>query len=171
MKRLLTILFTWVGAATAVANPLDSLRVKLDSMTIKPIEKLQSAIVVDTLPTADKHLSIVLFNDNSWRYIRTAEIQPDSTAFTRYWSTEKISPYRDSVALSSIPKAVPITLVDSLHSYRYPHIGRITSRYGLRRRVNHNGIDIAIKVGDTICSALTVVCVSRRRQLRATERL
>ena len=150
MKRLLTILFTWVGIATAFANPLDSL-------AIKPIEKLQSAIVVDTLPTADKHLSIVLFNDNSWRYIRTAEIKADSTAFTRYWSTEKISPYRDSVALSQIPSAVPIALVDSLRSYRYPIKGRITSRYGVRRRVNHNGIDIAVKVGDTICSTFNGV--------------
>ena len=52
-----------MGWATAVANPLDSL-------TIKPVAKLESAIVVDTLPTADKSLSIVLFNDNSWRYIR-----------------------------------------------------------------------------------------------------
>ena len=57
------------------------------------------------------------------------------------------------MALSSIPSAVPIRLVDSLRAYRYPIKGRITSRYGLRRRVNHNGIDIAIKVGDTICSA------------------
>ena len=150
MKQLFIIFAFCLGCATAVANPLDSL-------TIKPIEKLQSAIVVDTLPTADKHLSIVLFNDNSWRYIRTAEIEPDSTAFTRYWSTEKISPYRDSVKLSSIPSAVPITLVDSLRSYRYPIKGRITSRYGLRRKVNHNGIDIALKVGDTICSTFNGV--------------
>ena len=158
MKRLLTILFTWVGVVTAFANPLDSL-------TIKPIEKLQSAIVVDTLPTADKHLAIVLFNDNSWRYIRTAEIEADSTAFTRFWNTEKISPYRDSVALSSIPATVPIALVDSLRSYRYPIKGRITSRYGVRRRVNHNGIDIAVKVGDTICSAFD----GRVRFSKATE--
>ena len=150
MKRVITILAICLGCATAVANPLDSL-------TIKPVAKLESAIVVDTLPTADKSLSIVLFNDNSWRYIRTAEIEADSTAFTRYWSTEKISPYRDSVALSSIPSAVPITLVDSLRSYRYPIKGRITSRYGLRRRVNHNGIDIALKVGDTICSTFNGV--------------
>ena len=150
MKQLFIIFAFCLGCATAVANPLDSL-------TIKSIEKLQSAIVVDTLPTADKHLSIVLFNDNSWRYIRTAEIEPDSTAFTRYWSTEKISPYRDSVKLSSIPSAVPITLVDSLRSYRYPIKGRITSRYGLRRKVNHNGIDIALKVGDTICSTFNGV--------------
>ena len=146
MKKIQLFIFTLFVAGVTFANPLDSL-------TIKPIEKLQSAIVVDTLPTADKHLSIVLFNDNSWRYIRTAEIEPDSTAFTRYWDTDKISPYREEVALSSIPVTVPLTLVDSLRSYRYPIKGRITSRYGLRRRVNHNGIDIALKVGDTICSA------------------
>ena len=157
MKRVFTILAICLCCATAVANPLDSL-------TIKPIEKLQSAIVVDTLPTADKSLSIVLFNDNSWRYIRTAEIEADSTAFTRYWDTEKISPYRE-VALSSIPSAVPIRLVDSLRAYRYPIKGRITSRYGLRRKVNHNGIDIALKVGDTICSAFD----GRVRFSKATE--
>ena len=157
MKRVFPILAICLCCATAVANPLDSL-------TIKPIEKLQSAIVVDTLPTADKSLSIVLFNDNSWRYIRTAEIEADSTAFTRYWDTEKISPYRE-VALSSIPSAVPIRLVDSLRAYRYPIKGRITSRYGLRRKVNHNGIDIALKVGDTICSAFD----GRVRFSKATE--
>ena len=145
MKKIQLLILALCGAATAFANPLDSL-------AIKPIEKLQSAIVVDTLPTADKHLSIVLFNDNSWRYIRTAEIEADSTVYTKYWDTEKISPYRE-VALGEIPLTVPISLVDSLRSYRYPHIGRITSRYGVRRRQNHNGIDIALKVGDTICSA------------------
>ena len=158
MRSVVTILAICFAVATAAANPLDSL-------AIKPIEKLQSAIVVDTLPTADKSLSIVLFNDNSWRYIRTAEIEADSTAFTRYWSTEKISPYRDSVALSAIPNAVPIRLVDSLRAYRYPIKGRITSRYGLRRKVNHNGIDIAVKVGDTICSAFD----GRVRFSKATE--
>ena len=149
MKQLLTILLTWIGVATLYANPLDSL-------VVKPIEKLQSAIVVDTLPTADKNLSIVLFNDNSWRYIRTAEIEPDSTVYTSYWDMEKISPYRE-VALSSIPSATPIQLVDSLRAYRFPIKGRITSRYGLRRKVNHNGIDVAVKVGDTICSAFNGV--------------
>lgn len=46
-----------------------------------------------------------------------------------------------------------INLVDSLKHYRYPYVGRITSRYGMRHRRPHNGIDIALKVGDTICAA------------------
>ena len=144
MNRILTIFAICLGCATAVANPLDSL-------AIKPVEKLKSAIVVDTIPTADEHLSIVLFNDNSWRYINTAEIKADSTVFTNYWDTNKISPYQE-VSLNSIPKTVPIKLVDSLKSYSYPYKGRISSRYGVRKKANHNGVDITLKVGDTICS-------------------
>ena len=164
MKKIQLLILALCGAATAFANPLDSLRVKLDSMAIQPIEKLQSAIVVDTLPTADKHLSIVLFNDNTWRYINTAKIEQDTTIFSAHWDNEKISAYKD-VALGDIPLTVPINLVDSLRSYRYPHKGRITSRYGVRRRRNHNGIDLALKVGDTICSAFD----GRVRFSKATE--
>ena len=164
MKKIQLLILALYGTATALANPLDSLRVKLDSMAIQPIEKLQSAIVVDTLPTADKHLSIVLFNDNTWRYINTAKIEQDTTIFSAHWDNEKISAYKD-VALGDIPLTVPINLVDSLRSYRYPHKGRITSRYGVRRRRNHNGIDLALKVGDTICSAFD----GRVRFSKATE--
>ncbi|MBR3677395.1 MAG: peptidoglycan DD-metalloendopeptidase family protein [Alistipes sp.] len=164
MKKIQLLILALCGTATAFANPLDSLRVKLDSMAIQPIEKLQSAIVVDTLPTADKHLSIVLFNDNTWRYINTAKIEQDTTIFSAHWDNEKISAYKD-VALGDIPLTVPINLVDSLRSYRYPHKGRITSRYGVRRRRNHNGIDLALKVGDTICSAFD----GRVRFSKATE--
>ena len=157
MKKIQLLILALCGVATTFANPTDSL-------AIQPIEKLQSAIVVDTLPTADKHLSIVLFNDNTWRYINTAKIEQDTTIFSAHWDTEKISAYKD-LALGEIPLTTPINLVDSLRSYRYPHKGRITSRYGVRRRQNHNGIDLALKVGDTICSAFD----GRVRFSKATE--
>ena len=157
MKKILTIFAICLGCATAVANPADSL-------AIKPIDKLSSAIVVDTLPTADNHLSIVLFNDNTWRYVKNANIEADSTAFTSYWNTNTISPYNE-VPQSSIPSTVPIQLVDSLHSYRYPYKGYITSRYGPRRKSNHSGIDIALKTGDTICSTFD----GKVRYSKATE--
>ena len=157
MRKIYILLCAVLGCYNAFANPTDSL-------VVKPVEKLQSAIVVDTLPTADKHLSIVLFNDNSWRYIRNEAIEADTTIFAKYWDNEKISAYRE-VALGEIPLTTPIDLVDSLRAYRYPHKGRITSRYGVRRRQNHNGIDIALKVGDTICSAFD----GRVRFSKATE--
>ena len=43
-----------------------------------------------------------------------------------------------------------IDLVDSLKSYHYPYKGRITSKYGPRRRRVHQGTDIGLKIGDPI---------------------
>lgn len=118
---------------------------------VTPVRELRSAIIVDTLPTDNEAVSIVLYNDNTWRYVRNRTIEKDSTVFSKYWNTDTISPYRD-VSLNTLPKSVAISLVDSLKNYHYPYIGRITSRYGPRRRRNHNGIDIALKLGDTIYS-------------------
>ena len=60
MKNIQLFLLALMGIATANAQTD-----YLNALSVKPIEKLQSAIVVDTLPTADAKLSIVLFNDNS----------------------------------------------------------------------------------------------------------
>lgn len=144
MKKLPLLILALCGVATTFANPLDSL-------AIAPIERLTSPIVVDTLATDNENLSIVLFNDNTWRYVRNRRIECDSTVFSHYWDVENISAYKE-VEMGRIPKSVAISLTDSMTAYRYPYKGRITSRYGIRWRRNHNGIDIALKVGDTICS-------------------
>lgn len=124
----------------------------LDSLAVQAVKPVISPIVVDTLATDSPSLSVLLFNDGMWRYTLNRTIEQDSTLYSRYWDTENISAYR-SVSIDSIPKAVAINLVDSLKHYRYPYLGRITSRYGMRHRRPHNGIDIALKVGDTICAA------------------
>lgn len=124
----------------------------LDSLAVQAIKPLASPIVVDTLTTDNPSLSVLLFNDGTWRYVQSATIEQDTTVFSRYWDTENISAYR-TLSIDSLPKSVAINLVDSLKNYRYPYIGRITSRYGIRHRRAHNGVDIALKVGDTICAA------------------
>jgi LysM repeat protein len=69
--------------------------------------------------------------------------------FSDHWNTTATHAYTD-VELSSLPEATPILLVDSLDSYHYPYIGRITSRYGPRRGRAHQGLDISLKTGDPI---------------------
>lgn len=128
--------------------PNDSAKVVVKPQPIASVKELTCAIVVDTLPTDNEALSIVLYNDNTWRYVQNRTIRQDSTVYDRYWNTDTISPYK--LQLGELPKSVAIRLVDSLRSYHYPYIGRITSRYGPRRRRNHNGIDLALKTGDTI---------------------
>lgn len=117
-------------------------------MQVAPVRKIEE-MVIDTLPTINDAIKIVLFNDNTWRYVRDREAKQDSTVFEKYWSTIEISPYR-TVELSTLPTSVAIALVDSLKSYHYPYKGRIISRYGPRRNRNHNGVDIPLKEGEPI---------------------
>ena len=143
MKRLLIMVVALIAATDLYA---------LDSLAVQPIKAVESPIIVDTLVTANNALSVILFNDGTWRYIQNRTVEQDSTVYSKYWDTTNIAAYK-SVKIDSLPQSVAINLVDSLKSYRFPYVGRVTSRYGIRHRRAHNGIDIALKVGDTICSA------------------
>ena len=143
MKRLLIMVAALIAATDLYA---------LDSLAVQPIKAVESPIIVDTLVTANNALSVILFNDGTWRYIQNRTVEQDSTVYSKYWDTTNIAAYK-GVKIDSLPQSVAINLVDSLKSYRFPYVGRVTSRYGIRHRRAHNGIDIALKVGDTICSA------------------
>lgn len=144
--------------STAFAQEADTVKVTADSlrnatkeqpMPVKPVRTLGKVAVIDTLPTANSALSIVLFNDNTWRYILAEDYKNDPEVFNNHWDTTNIHAYRD-IELDSLPEATAIRLVDSLESYHYPYIGRITSRYGPRRGRAHQGLDIGLKTGDPI---------------------
>lgn len=144
--------------STAFAQEADTVKVAADSlrnatkeqpMPVKPVRTLGKVAVIDTLPTANSALSIVLFNDNTWRYILAEDYKNDPEVFNNHWDTMNIHAYRD-IELDSLPEATAIRLVDSLESYHYPYIGRITSRYGPRRGRAHQGLDIGLKTGDPI---------------------
>lgn len=131
-------------------TPIDTL--KRDSVVLKrvsPVHTLGVVNAIDTLPTPSEHISIVLFNDNTWRYILAEGFRNDTTIFNDHWNTSAAHAYTD-VDLKSFPEATPIQLVDSLKSYHYPYIGRITSRYGPRRGHAHQGIDLSLKVGEPV---------------------
>lgn len=144
--------------STVFAQEADTVKVAADSlrnttkeqpMPVKPVRTLGKVAVIDTLSTANSALSIVLFNDNTWRYILAEDYKNDPEVFNNHWDTTNIHAYRD-IELDSLPEATAIRLVDSLESYHYPYIGRITSRYGPRRGRAHQGLDIGLKTGDPI---------------------
>ncbi|MBP3548361.1 MAG: peptidoglycan DD-metalloendopeptidase family protein [Alistipes sp.] len=116
---------------------------------VRPVRTLGKVAVIDTLPTANDALSIILFNDNTWRYILAEDYKNDPTVFDDHWNTEATHAYSD-VDVNSLPEATAIRLVDSLESYHYPYLGRITSRYGPRRGRPHQGIDLSLKTGDPV---------------------
>lgn len=116
---------------------------------VSPVRTLGVVSVIDTLSTPSEQISIVLFNDNTWRYVLAEGFRNDTTVFDDHWNTTATNAYTD-IELNSFPDATPIQLVDSLRSYHYPYIGRITSKYGPRRGRAHQGLDMSLKVGDPV---------------------
>ncbi|MBR5205641.1 MAG: peptidoglycan DD-metalloendopeptidase family protein [Alistipes sp.] len=132
----------------SLEHAVDSLR-RIKSRSVQPVRTLGSVSVIDTLATESEALQIMLFNDNTWRYVLSEKYQPDTTIFSDHWNIEQIHAYSD-VELSSLPETIPLHLVDSLSCYHYPYKGRISSRYGPRRGRPHQGIDLALTIGDPI---------------------
>ena len=142
----MTVTATTESASSSEINVVTATPAK--PVPVAPVRKIEE-MVVDTLPTVNEALKIVLYNDNTWRYVRDRSVRQDSTVFEKYWSSTDISPYRE-VQLASLPVSVVIPLVDSLKSYHYPYQGKVYSRYGPRRGRNHNGVDLPLKEGSPI---------------------
>lgn len=129
--------------------PADAVIVKRVPLESGPELNVTDALVVDTIPSSSEGLSIVLYNDNTWRFVRNRNIDVlDETVFTSDWDTTKIQVYKTE--LKDLPISMVIDLVDSLKSYHYPHKGRVTSKYGPRRRRIHQGADIDLETGEPI---------------------
>lgn len=120
----------------------------------QPVESLPDRLefdAIDTLPSFNDAVRIILYNDNTWRYVRDKEAVKDSEIYTRYWDTVQVSPYKE-VPLSALPASVAIDLVDSLRAYHYPYKGKLHPRgkFGPRGRRNHRGVDLPLKIGEPI---------------------
>ncbi len=106
---------------------------------------------IDTLPSASDKVSIILYNDNTWRYVRNRAAEKDNEIYASYWDTINLFPY-SSVPLAQFPEAMAIDLVDSLKAYHYPYKGTIKSygKFGPRKGRPHRGIDLTLTTGDPI---------------------
>ena len=104
---------------------------------------------IDTLNTPDKYVKIVLFDDHTWDYIELERPDIDTTGLFDDWDIESIHAYRD-VKVSDLPEEFDLLLVDSVHRFVAPYVGRRSSTFKYRKGRPHNGIDIPLRVGDTI---------------------
>lgn len=133
------------------ADSIALLQARLQRKTIESTFDSNNLTVLDTLATESDAIQVILFANNTWKYIRNREVAKDTTIFEKYWDTSTLLPYRNA-DMSAMPNAVIIDLVDSLTSYHCPYQGTIHPRgkYGPRRRRIHQGIDLPLKTGDPI---------------------
>lgn len=138
------------GAVSTAENLPDSVIVlghKVPIYAIRPMASVAapSSNVIDTLPTSVPGVSVLLYNDNTWRYSKTDEYIADSSVFSENWDEVNTNPYRSPV--DSLPAVWSVWLVDSLGSYHMPQTGKVTSKWGYRHGRRHQGIDISLPSG------------------------
>ena len=138
-----------VSPEQAAADSVAALQLR--PTKIESIFDTNGLTVIDTLATDNDAVQVILYSNNSWKYVRNREIAKDSTIFEKYWDTTTLFPYRE-VDMSGMPKSVVIDLVDSLTSYHCPYQGSVHPRgkYGPRRRRQHQGVDLPLKTGDPV---------------------
>jgi len=120
---------------------------------IEPVSSVvrdDSRVSIDTLDTTNPSKKIVLYTDNTWRYITDGETVKNEPVFTQNWDNKNVDPFK--LEYSALPIKEIVWLVDSSSCYHYPAIdsARITSRYGRRHGRYHRGIDLAQPKGTPI---------------------
>lgn len=153
MKKI-ALLF-WLlgmGMCAAFAQDPDSVYVyQLNEVVDDADTALMLVRPLDTLDTPDKYTKIVLFDDHTWDYIELERPDIDTTGLFESWDIESIHAYRD-VKVADLPESVDLLLVDSTHRFVAPFTGRRSSTFKYRRGRPHNGVDLPLRVGDTIRS-------------------
>ncbi len=133
------------------ADSIADLRRRLQPTAIKSTFDTNGLTVIDTLESGNDAVQVVLFSNNTWKYVRNRDIPKDSLIFVKHWDTNQLFPYRD-VDMSAMPNSVVIELLDSLRGYHCPHQGSVHPRgkYGPRRHRPHQGVDIPLQMGAPI---------------------
>ena len=108
--------------------------------------------VIDTLPTKDKYVKVVLYSDYSWAYFDEDRPVIDTSGFFDGWDSEMIHAFKGE-PLSSLPDSVEVLLTDETHKYHAPYLGKVISGFKYRGRHPHNGVDLPLNTGDTIRAA------------------
>ncbi len=140
-----------VDPAKAAADSIALVKKRLRPTRIASTFETGNLTILDTLSTDNESVKVILYGNNQWKYSIDRTAKRDSLIFEKYWDTEKLFPYKE-VDMSAMPNSVVIELLDSVTGYHCPYQGTIHPRgkYGMRRRRQHQGIDLPLKTGDPI---------------------
>ena len=140
----------------AAADSAAYVQRRLQRTRIDSAADLNGVAAIDTLASGDDAVQVVLYTNNTWRYVRNRDAVKDPTIFEKYWDTKTLFPYKE-VSYNDLPNSVIIDLVDSMNSFHYPYKGKLhpNGRYGPRRGRQHQGVDLPLKTGEPIYAAFS----------------
>ncbi len=146
MRHLSLIKTIAASACLLAAANLSAQRIPAEP----PLEQM-TKFPIDTLPTQDDEVKIIIYSNNTWSYYQPAlgDSLSSLPVFNEHWETEQVFAYRN-IEINDLPASIDINLISSLSDFHIPITGRVFSKYGRRGRRNHNGVDIPLKIGEPI---------------------
>lgn len=140
MRRLavLIIFILSIGCAMPVAAQKTF---KIDELPTLPI---------DTIDTYHPEAKIITYTNNTFDYyFPNYDILVDKKVFKENWTINQVFAYY-GVGKGTLPNKIELELIKDEKDFHIPTYGRISSRYGPRRRGVHKGIDICVPVGEPV---------------------
>lgn len=138
--KILKNIFGLALIAAIACNPISAQKViskSTHSDMHKQLLANQASSAKDQIKLVEKNTFIDLTDD----------IEPELDIYTEGWNSRSVNPFKAS--------DVPDTKVIDVTGYYLPVPGRVTSNYGYRPRFGrmHKGVDLAIRMNDTIYAA------------------
>ena len=120
---------------------------------LQPVKSMipTNAAAIDTLDTANPLVKLVLFNDNTWKYVKDGNRLKQEDYFVKNWDTNAMDPY--GVSFNSLPDKVTLWLVDNPTDFCCPTQVKVFSKFGVRHGRRHQGADLPLKTGDPVRAA------------------
>jgi murein DD-endopeptidase MepM/ murein hydrolase activator NlpD len=122
---------------------------------------IEAQRVMDTVDTP--YGKMLIYSNKTWSFfnkpifdgimnkrIHTIMSKDQDIPYTQSWNNEVCFTSKNN-DLSKLRDTIWLNSKNDLNiDFKMPVLGTVTSRYGLRKGRNHNGIDISLKTGDTI---------------------
>ena len=120
---------------------------------LQPVRSMipSNAGAIDTLDTANPLVKLVLYSDNTWKYIKDGNRLKQEDYFTQHWDNQSMDPYR--VDFKSLPDKVTLWLIDNPTDFCCPNQVKVFSKFGYRHKRRHQGCDLPLKTGDPVRAA------------------
>ena len=108
-------LFVTCGLSAQNVSRLDTTRTSLliPRPALEPLKSLirTASDPVDTLDTANEHIKVILYGDNTWQYYKTPGFQQVAGVYDSNWNDSDTNPY--DLQLQDLPAQWSIWLVDA----------------------------------------------------------
>ena len=120
---------------------------------LQPVKSMipGNAGAIDTLDTANPLVKLVLYSDNTWKYVKDGNRLKQEDYFTQHWNNQAMDAY--GVDFKSLPDKVTLWLVDNPTDFCCPNQVKVFSKFGNRHKRRHQGCDLPLKTGDPVRAA------------------